>query len=410
MKLLIIGHKFPEPTTTAAGGRMMQLIELFTEEGYQITFATTATASEQSADLEALKIDVAHITLNDSSFDRFVAELHPDVVLFDRFMTEEQFGWRVAEQCPEAVRILDTEDLHFLRKARQEAFKQGLIAMEANLYTDTAKRELASILRSDLSLIISEAELEILQNTFRIPKETLYYLPLLTTSISEATKSELPTFGQRSHFVTVGNFHHAPNLDSVVLLKQELWPRIRKSLPQTDLHIYGAYAPTHITQMHNEPEGFLVKGWASDLSTVFSNARVCLAPLRFGAGLKGKLLDAMRYGTPAVTTTIGAEGMYGLLAVPGAVEDEPTRWVEAAITLYSEENTWKQAQQYGFEILHKRFQKEAFSEVFKTKISALTRDLDNHRNRNFIGQILQHQSLQATKYMSKWIEEKNRER
>ena len=94
-------------------------------------------------------------------------ELQPDVVVYDRFMIEEQFGWRVRENCKQAIQILDTEDLHFVRKAREKAFKKQ---QEVNYHTDEMIREVASILRCDLSLIISEVEMEMLQREFNIPE------------------------------------------------------------------------------------------------------------------------------------------------------------------------------------------------------------------------------------------------
>ena len=118
-QLLIIGFVWPEPNSSAAGGRMLQLISLFTDEGYSITFASPAQDSDFMVNLEGYGVDKISIALNCSSFDAFVKELNPTVVLFDRFMMEEQFGWRVAENCPNALRLLDTEDLHCLRLARQ---------------------------------------------------------------------------------------------------------------------------------------------------------------------------------------------------------------------------------------------------------------------------------------------------
>ena len=109
-QLLIIGHTFPEPSTTAAGSRMMQLIELFKEEKYQITFASTAAVSEKTANLQRQHISIENIKLNDVSFDEFIKKLNPEIVVFDRYITEEQFGWRVSENCPKALKILDTED------------------------------------------------------------------------------------------------------------------------------------------------------------------------------------------------------------------------------------------------------------------------------------------------------------
>lgn len=408
MKLLIIGHNYPEPTTTAAGRRMMQLMQMFDEEGYEITFGTTASKSPYSADLEALGIQIVSIELNAPSFDVFISELNPTIVLFDRYVSEEQFGWRVAEQCPNALRILDTEDLHFLRKARQEAFKNEAEAREVSLLTETAKRELASIFRSDLSLLISEVEMDLLYTRFKLPRELLHYVPFLEEDISEEQKHSLPKFEERQHFMTIGNFQHAPNLDAVLHLKKELWSGIKKQLPHAELHIYGAYAPQQVLELHNEKEGFLIKGWAQDVDEVMQQAKICLAPLRFGAGLKGKLIDAMRNGTPSVTTRIGAEGMHGNLPYAGEVQDATEDFINASVQLYAEENDWQQAQENGFQIIATRFQKKAFSEAFKLKLKQLQQNLEAHRQFNFIGRILEHQSMKATKYMSKWIEEKNK--
>ncbi len=404
--LLIIGLTFPEPSTTAAGSRMMQVLELFVEEDYQITFASTAAVSEKAFKLETKGISIKNILLNDSSFDDFIKTLNPEIVLFDRHITEEQFGWRVETQCPNALKILDTQDLHFLRKARETAVKEGKFAEEAIFFTDIAKRELASILRCDLSLIISEFEMGLLQNTFKISTDVIYYLPFLVENISEEKSKLLPSFNERKHFITIGNFLHEPNVDAVFQLK-EIWPKIKKELPQAELHIYGNYAPQKILQLHNKKEGFLLKGWAPDVKNVMQQARVQLAFLRFGAGLKGKLLDAMQYGTPSVSTAVGAEGMNGKLRFSGIIANSREDFVNASVKLYSDENTWNETQQNGFDIIEKRFVRNLFSEKFKEHISTLKENLDAHREKNFIGQILWHHSLQSTKYMSKWIEAKN---
>jgi len=407
-KLLIIGHTFPEPTTTAAGSRMMQLISLFKEQGFVITFASTASESDKSKDLSNIDVQTESIELNNTSFDEFIIKLNPSVVLFDRFITEEQFGWRVVENCPNTLRILDTEDLHFLRKARQEAVKKKIPVNNVNLFTEGAKREIASILRCDLSLIISGFEIELLQNIFKIEASILQYLPFLVNDISENTIQKLPKFEERKHFVSIGNLLHQPNVDSVLFLKKHIWSEIRKQLPQAELHIYGAYAPQQIQELHNKKEGFLIKGWAESVSDVMSKARVCLAPLRFGAGLKGKLLDAMIYGTPSVTTSIGAEGMNGDLPFSGLVNDEVDEIFNASVKLYSDKKLWLQSQKNGFSILENRFKRELFLKDFSSRIQSLQKNIALHRDQNFLGQILQHQSLQSSKYMSKWIEAKNK--
>ncbi|MDB4303125.1 glycosyltransferase family 4 protein [bacterium] len=404
--LLIIGQTFPEPTTTAAGGRMLQLIEMFTSHGYGITFASSASSSEKSFNLDSIGVTTQQIVINDSSFDDFVRQLNPTLVLFDRFITEEQFAWRVTQSCPKALKILDTEDLHFLRKARQQALKDAIDVKDANLFTETAKREIASILRCDLSLIISEFEMKLLADTFAVSKEILYYLPFMVTKLPDS--SNFPEFEQRTNFMTIGNLLHGPNVDSVLYLKKEIWPLIKKQLPQAQLYIYGNYAPQHILELHNQKQGFYIMGWADSVAHVMQKARVCLAPLRFGAGLKGKLLDAMLYGTPGVTTSIGAEGMYGDLLTPGVIADTPEAFAELSVALYSDKIKWQQNAQRGVEIIKARYNGKAIAKDFMTRLDALKINLKLHRQSHFVGQILQHHSLQASKYLSKWIEEKNK--
>ena len=404
--LLIIGQTFPEPTTTAAGGRMLQLIEMFTSHGYGITFASSASSSEKSFNLDSIGVTTQQIVINDSSFDDFVRQLNPTLVLFDRFVTEEQFAWRVTQSCPKALKILDTEDLHFLRKARQQALKDATDVKDANLFTETAKREIASILRCDLSLIISEFEMKLLTDTFAVSKEILYYLPFMVTKLPDS--SNFPGFEQRANFMTIGNLLHGPNVDSVLYLKKEIWPLIKKQLPQAQLYIYGNYAPQHILELHNQKQGFYIMGWADSVAHVMQKARVCLAPLRFGAGLKGKLLDAMLYGTPGVTTSIGAEGMYGDLLTPGVIADTPESFAELSVALYRDKIKWQQNAQRGVEIIKARYNGKAIAKDFMTRLDALKINLKLHRQSHFVGQILQHHSLQASKYLSKWIEEKNK--
>ena len=407
-KLLIIGFVWPEPKSSAAGSRMMQLIEFFQGQNYEITFASACAKNENAFDLTSIGVSQVPIKLNHSSFDEFVLELQPDVVLFDRFMVEEQFGWRVAEHCPNAVRILDTEDLHGLRKGRQQAFKDGNGLTRAYLFNDTAKREMASIYRSDLSLIISEAEIEILKQDFKVDENLLFYLPFMMDGISKELINKLPKFQERNHFIVIGNFLHAPNYNAVLYLKETIWPLISKQLPKTELHVYGAYASQKVNQLHNEKDGLLVKGFAEDVNQVMQSAKVCLAPLRFGAGLKGKLVDAMQNGAPCVMTQIAAEGMFSALPPNGFIEDKPEAFAEKAVQLYKVETLWADRQHTGFEILNARFNKTEHQKRLLKAILETTEQLRNKRLNNFTGQMLQHHTMQSTKFMGKWIEAKNK--
>jgi hypothetical protein len=407
--LLILGSVWPEPNSSAAGGRMMQIISLFQEQGFTIVFASPAQDSDFMIDLAQYNVVKESITLNCSSFDTFVKELNPTIVLFDRYMMEEQFGWRVAENCTAALRILDTEDLHCLRLARQKAFKEKREFQKSDLVVqEVAKREIASILRCDLSLMISEFEMELLHTTFKLDSSLLFYLPFLLIKNEIPNLEKLSSFEDRKNFVFIGNFLHEPNWNAVQYLKETIWPLIKKQFPEGILNIYGAYPSQKVFQLNNIKEGFLIKGRADDANEVVRNARVVLAPLRFGAGIKGKLLEAMQCGTPSVTTSIGAESMHDELSWNGFIEDNPAVFAEKAIMLYQDKKLWLQAQKNGIKIMEYRYLKPLFEEDFKDIISELLLNLEQHRLNNFMGELLQHHTLRSTKYMSKWIEEKNK--
>ena len=142
-----------------------------------------------------------------------------------------------------------------------------------------------------ISLIISDHEVRLLQDTFSVDPILLHHLPFMVDLKHLPPSGK--AFSRRRHFATIGNFRHPPNWDAVLYL-QQIWPLIRKVLPDTELHIYGAYPPKKAMALDNPRTGFRIRGWADDAHAVLSDARACLAPLRFGAGL----LDAMLAGTP----------------------------------------------------------------------------------------------------------------
>lgn len=420
-KLLVIGYVWPEPRSSAAGGHMLQLLECFLTDGWQITFASPASEGEHKADLASLGIAEQSIRLNHSSFDEFVGELQPEVVLFDRFMMEEQFGWRVEKHCPNALRILATSDLQSLRDARQQALKEQLADGESDdcsallslsapqLFArmadgDTAQREIAAIYRCDLSLMISDAEIALLTEQFKLPAALLQHCPLLLDSTPQA----VPGFAEREHFISIGNFRHAPNWDAVLWLKNSIWPLIRQQLPKAQLHIYGAYTPPKATALHNAAHGFHIMNWAPDALEVMRNARVCLAPLRFGAGIKGKIADALLCGTPNVTTPIGSEGMHGALPWPGHIASNAQALADAAVQLYREQSLWQQAQDAGWALLAARYERQHFAALLMARIGECRTNLAAQRRSNFTGAMLRHHQHKSTQYMAQWIEAKNR--
>ncbi|WP_373058342.1 glycosyltransferase [Zunongwangia sp. H14] len=406
--LLVIGYVWPEPSSSAAGSRMMQLLQFFKSLEFKIIFATAATAGPYRYNLEETGVISEKIKLNDPSFDDFLLKLKPQIVLFDRFMMEEQFGWRVDKFCPNALKVLDTEDLHFLRESRRNAWKKQISPEELYFESELAKREIAAIYRCDLSLIISEAEMNLLISDFKIDQNLLLYLPFLLPLISEEEIKDLPDFDSRSHFISIGNFKHEPNRNAVLQLKKEIWPLIRQVLPKAELYIYGAYPSQEVTELHHPASGFLVKGRAENAKEVMKNAKICLAPLQFGAGLKGKFINAMQCGTPSVTTSIGAEGIAGQLAWSGFIEDNAEGFARKAVKLFLDKQEWQELQQNGFKIINQRFSREIFEFFLKEKLEYLQENLLQHRKKNFTGAMLKHHLHKSTYFMSRYIEEKNR--
>lgn len=430
-KILYLGYVWPEPNSSAAGGRTLAFVRLFRAQGWQVVFASPAALSEHRFDLTSLGVTELPITLNCNSFDAVLAGYQPDMVVFDRFFMEEQFGWRVEKQCPDAMRVLDTCDLHSLRDARWRLLKQApdqrdVLSLDASSDRSTlvcamrqdelVLREVAAIFRCDLSLMISPFEIDLLAQEFGVPAELMCLNRLM---LMPAPPAAMPDFAQRRHFVTIGNFRHAPNWDAVLFLKQHIWPRLRERLRSSQvaqqldhavqLHVYGAYPPPKAMALHNEKEGFVVRGWTQDAQASLAGARVCLAPIRFGAGLKGKLCDAMAAGTPSVTTNLGAEGMAGDLPWAGGVESELDGFVQAALDLYLNQEQFLQAQIQGQVILDTHYQEQPLADALLQSLLASREQQAERRSRNFTGAMLRHHLLKASQYMLQWISFKNQQ-
>lgn len=418
--ILFIGHLWPEPTSSAAGYRTLALLKsivndtLSDDTRWQLHFASAAEKTEFCANLDQLMIISHSIKLNDHSFDNFITDLKPDIIFYDRFITEEQFAPRVHEYCPDAINILDTQDLHFLRRARHKSLKDG---KAIDLYTDNSIREIAAILRCDLSLIISSYEMQLLIEQFNISPEILHYCPFMLSldKAEDKKKRKHLSFDQREHFVMIGNFLHPPNWDAVLWCYQAIWPLIRQQLPQAQIHIYGAYPSEKVWQLHQPDKGFIIKGRADNATDTLKRYRVNLAPLRFGAGIKGKIADGFIVGTPCVTTKIGQEGMADNLPWGGLVADDipdkqdyEQKLAQYSLDLYQDASLWQKCSTNGKLIISSQFNEKLHAEAFMKRIHQLIMTISGHRKNNFYGQILRHNLYRSQYFMSKWIEEKNK--
>ncbi|MBC9812413.1 glycosyltransferase family 4 protein [Crocinitomicaceae bacterium CZZ-1] len=406
MKILIIGKVWPEPDSSAAGRRMKQLIALLQYRG-EVHFACANALTGNEIDLGSMGVVVQQITLNDDAVNVYFRELNPDLVVFDRFLTEEQYGWRIIEQCPDAIRVLNTEDLHFLRKTRQKFVKTtNSIATDTTVLdfqNEETMRELASIYRSDLTLMISPFEMELLQQEMQVPGELLMYLPLFTEYKTENTTS----FQERKDFLFIGNTLHEPNADAIRMLVEHIWPELRKECPAAELIIAGAYPSQHILQLDSEKNRIKVVGHVKDLDELYKTVRVSLIPLRYGAGIKGKIVETLEYGVPFVSTSVGTEGMFFGADWEECIADDWTSFVQKAISQYCDMTKWENYQKMRKQHLQTHFARSLFEQNFLDQLDNLTKTIHAKRKKRYFSSLVQHHSLMSTRYLSKWIMEKN---
>lgn len=322
--ILFLGFEWPEPASSAAGVRTVSLIAAAQAVGWSVAVGAAASPTAASAALARRGVPTHRVPLNRSNqLDAVLQATRPDVVIFDRFIAEEAFSWRVRETLPAAARVLDMQDCHALRRARgvaaSAALRAGHCPVTAALaaWPDAADadaaREWAAIARSDTVLVCSPVEHAWLIKTLGVPPAKLVLAPLFARTRARPTAA-LP-LSHRAGFVSVGSFLHPPNVEGLAwyLDAPDGWRSLRAELgkERAQLDICGSYAHERqavTAALHRPALGVHVRGHAPNLSPI-ARARVLLAPLTYGAGLKGKLIDAWRRGTPAVTTPIGSEGL-----------------------------------------------------------------------------------------------------
>lgn len=415
--VLILGTVWPEPTSSAAGLHHWSLIHAFQQVNWKITYLSPSAENQFCRQLQEAGIHCQTFLPNDSRFDDFIRQLQPEYAVFDRFILEEQFGWRIKENSPETVRIVDTEDLHFLRRTRHAALKAGvnldeIFRADLDFNNDDFLREIASIYRSDCALMISDFEMELLKNRFSIPETLLHFFRFCYGRPPAGA-----AFEDRKNFVMIGNFRHPPNVDATHWLQQDLWPKIRQEFSRRgspyppEVHIYGAYPSREIMNLHDPSTGFHIKGPAEDQYEALAPYRVNLAPLRFGAGIKGKIADGWWCGLPVVTTPIGSEGMHHSPAPEslGGLEARTSQeFAQCAAEIYLNKDLWLLKQTHGLHTLETLFDAKKNYTQLISDLERVRKNIRHLRNSNFIGAMLWHHAHKSTTYFSRWIELKNK--
>ena len=375
-----------------------------------------------------------------------------DRILFDRFYVEESFSFALRKEYPQASLVLDMQDMHALRSDRESLVKAwdskystttttsstergqvdcfGVLpaVMDHIPSTESDKllRELGSIHRCDLTLVCSPYELKLLTTTYGVDASKLCLAPFFVDptqirSIDFTTPSTNDDNPPPPSFVFCGGFKHPPNVDAVRLLLQFIWPAIRKQLPMATLHIHGAYYTDHLfRQLLKNPveSGVFIHGYTANLQDVFRAGGILLAPLRFGAGLKGKIIEAWSFGLPVVTTPVGSEGF---LLGTGEPEDEEEEeltttsfggtiswsiddFVHAALELAFERSSYVDAVRRGQAILHRTQDKGMNWAKVEGALMTTEKELSGRRKQDYTRALLWHHSARSTEYFSRWIE------
>jgi len=342
-RALVIEHCTPTPNQDAGSVTVFNLLLLLREMDFQVTFIPEDnflympeyTTALQRAGIEALY--APYVT----SVEQHVKDCGSryDLVFLFRPRVVERHLEMIRAYCTTAKVLYHTVDLHYLRMTR-----------EAQLQADRAKKqaademkqcELAAICSADASIVHSTVELEILRPL--LPDAPLHVFPL----ILDVKGSKVP-FAKRSDLIFVGGYQHTPNVDAVKYFVSEIMPLLRKQLPGVRFYVVGSKPPPEIQTLASED--VIITGFVEDLTPLLDKMRVSVAPLRYGAGIKGKIGTAMAAGLPVVATTLAAEGMSLTNGENILVADTPGDFANAVVRIYREENLWSHISEKSVEL------------------------------------------------------------
>jgi glycosyltransferase involved in cell wall biosynthesis len=250
----------------------------------------------------------------------------------------------VIKHAPQAIKIFDTVDLHFLREFRHARLTRSHHRLRRALVCKA--NEVAIARRADYTLVVSDLEKETLER--ECPQARVCVL----SNIHEVFGCRMP-FAERRDLMFVGAFQHLPNIDAVTWFVSEIFPLVKAEIAGLKIHIIGGHPPAEITDL--SADDVIVTGHVADIAPYFDACRLSVAPLRFGAGVKGKALMSMSYGLPVVMTSIAAEGMHLTDGRDALVADSPAEFSRAIASLYEDEVQWAQLSRNGLEIVSRHF-------------------------------------------------------
>ena len=345
-RMLIIDACTPTPDQDSGSLRMVNVMRLLRASGWQTTFfASNLAWMERYTDqLQALGVEVQyHPWLEPVNFFRARGTEFDAVLLSRHYVALDYFGL-ARLYAPQARLIFDTVDLHYLREQR-EAELAGSAELKRKA-TVTRAQEHKLMRECDVTIVVSPVEKELLAR--ELPAARVEIL----SNVHEVFGCRRP-FGERQDLCFVGSFAHPPNEDAVLWFASEVLPRVREKLPQVRFNVIGGPMLDNIAALAGD--AVVVHGFVPDLEPFMDGCRISVAPLRYGAGVKGKVNMAMSYGLPVVATPMAVEGMHLVAGEEALVADGAEAYAAAIVQLYGDEALWQRLSRGGLANVERHF-------------------------------------------------------
>ncbi len=337
--ILVIDHHLPMPDRDSGSLRMFQILKLLYQLEHRVTFVpdNLADIPPYTTDLQKRGIKVIHYPYVEKIRDYLIAHGSEfNVVILSRCQFAKKHIADVRLYAPQSRIIFDTVDLHFLRE-ESEARLTG-DPETGRKAEETKQWECELINHSDETWVVSSTEQQLLQKLS--PNKSIQ----LVSNIVDVPGSDTP-FQLRKDLLFIGGFQHPPNIDAVLFFLKKIHPLISESLPDAKFYIIGDKVPPEIVALANEK--IIIAGLQRDVRPFFDRVRLSVAPLRFGAGVKGKINQSMAFGVPVVATSVAVEGTGLLNREEILVADKPEDFAKAVIELYQSEELWNRVSESG---------------------------------------------------------------
>lgn len=351
-QILIIDAQTPRPDHDSGSLRLVNLMRLLREEGAHVVFlpGDRHRLEPYATRLQRMGVEAWHAPFA-ARPPAWLREHGPrfDAVMVSRYYVASEFLPLLRAHAPQARRIFDTVDLHYLRERRGAE-----VAGDAALLRGAERTrvlELDVIAKSDITLVVSEIERDLLRQD--APDARVELLSNLHR-IAGPGKS----FAERHDLVFVGGFRHPPNVDAVRWFVADVWSLLHARKPDLRFHCIGSDTPPEIAALGEYP-GVIVHGHVADIGPYMDGCRIAIAPLRYGAGVKGKVNLSMAHGQPVVATGCAVEGMHVRDGIDALVADEPAAFADAILRLYDDEALWSALARNGLESVARHFSLDA---------------------------------------------------